>query len=218
VLCTEEFGSSKREAALLAAFSGRGIKLYRISIRLLRSVSDVQSPQGVLGLVRVPPLLLRALPPVPRPLILCACGLQDPGNLGTLARTAAAAGVSLLCSVLGTVSARNPKAVRASAGALFRLPVVEDVDLIEFLDYCRERSIVSYLADTQGTKLYTEVDYTGGSAILLGNEAHGLVLPARSGLESIRIPMASGVESLNVGTAGALVLYEAFRQRARIRA
>jgi TrmH family RNA methyltransferase len=217
VLFSAEFGSLSREAALLAGLAGRGIKLYRTSVRLLRRVSEVQNPQGILGLVRVPHLSLSTWRSVPDPLILCACGLQDPGNLGTLIRTGAAADISLLCTVPGTVSARNPKAIRASAGTFFRLPIVEHVELSEFLKFCDGQSVTPYLAETQGKRLYTDVDYRVGSAVLLGNEARGLDLPSRSRVESIRIPMASGVESLNVGVAGALVLFEAFNQRARIR-
>lgn len=213
VLHTERFGDSEREASLLRSLSDRKVHLYRTSERLLKSVSDVQTSQGVLALVKVPVVSLWDCDPVGKSLILCACGLQDPGNLGTLIRTAAAAGVSLVCATHGTVSSRNPKAVRASAGAFFRLPVVDHLDLTEFLEYCFAHSITPYLTDAHGKRLYTEVDYRNGAAIVLGNEGRGVADPVWAEMESIRIPMAPGVESLNVGTAGALVLFEAFRQR-----
>jgi RNA methyltransferase, TrmH family len=213
-LYTEEFGASKRGAPLLRALSEQRVHLYRIQERLLRSVSDVQSPQGILALVRVPLISYSDWPPPRAPLILCVCGLQDPGNLGTLIRSAAAAGASLVCATPGTVSPRTPKVIRASAGSFFHLPVIECLNLTAFLADCHDHSIATYRTDAHGESLYTEVDYTSGIALLLGNEGRGVAdaIPPETG--SIRIPMAPGVESLNVGVAGALLLYEAFRQRA----
>lgn len=214
VLCSEEFGVSEREARLIDTLSCQKVRLYRASNRLLRSVSEVQSPQGVLALVHVPAIALRDWTPVPGPLILCACGLQDPGNLGTLIRTAAAAGASLVCATAGTVSPRNPKAIRASAGGFFRLPIIDHLGPSELLSFCRIHSITPLLIDVRGERSYSDVDYTRGSAILLGNEGRGNAEAAWADAESIRIPMAPGVESLNVAAAGAIVLFEAYRQRA----
>ncbi len=213
VVYSTDFGATVRESALLTALSARGAKVYRTSARLLKSVSEVQTPQGILGLVRVPVVTLGGLPRVPQALILCACGLQDPGNLGTLIRAAAAAGASLVCTTTGTVSARNPKTVRASAGAFFRIPVAEHLALPELLAHCRSNSITVYSMDVRGATSYTDADYRPACAILLGNEGQGLEISARAGMAGIRIPMAAGVESLNVGVAGSLVLFEAFRQR-----
>ncbi len=213
VLYSKEFGLSARESALLTSLRGRKIRLFCTSDRLLRSVSEVKAPQSVLGLVHLPSGSFEDLKAVPKPLILCLCGIQDPGNLGTLVRTAAAAGAHLLCTTPGTVSARNPKSVRASAGALFRLPLVEHIDFVQIQAFCRANSIASYLADARGGRPFTQVDYTPGSAIFLGNEGGGVNADVWAEMESIRIPMAPGIESLNVAAAGALVLFEAFRQR-----
>ena len=214
VLCAPGFGSFEREAALLRSLSDLRVKLCRTSDRVLKSVSEVQTPQGILALVRVPAAALKDWSPGRNPLLLCACGLQDPGNLGTLLRTAAAVDISMVCLTPDTVSARNPKAVRASAGAFFQLAVSEPLPLAEILAYCAEHSITPYLADTRGKILYTDIDYTIGTALLLGNEGRGVAHSFPAGVESVRIPMAPGVESLNVGVAGALLLFEAFRQRA----
>ncbi|HYK87825.1 MAG TPA: RNA methyltransferase [Acidobacteriota bacterium] len=217
VLCTAEFASAAAASVLLTSLDNAGTRVYRASPRLLKSVSDVQAPQGVVGLVQMPVSALADCPLAPCPLLLCTCGIQDPGNLGTLIRTAAAAGASLVCTSPGTVSARNPKTIRASAGAFFRIPVVEHVALSALLTWLCSNSITPYLTDSRGRKTYTEVDYTRGSAILLGNESRGIEDPISAEMDSIRIPMAPGVESLNVGIAGALVLFEAFRQRSGVK-
>ncbi len=214
VLFADGFQLIPRGAALLENLAERGVRLYNASQRLLQSVSDVQTSQGIISVVRVPVVNISKLVLPRDALILCACAIQDPGNLGTLIRTAAAAGVSLVCTTRGTVSARNPKAVRSAAGAFFRLPVAEHLDPANLLQFFRERGTVPLLADARGERCYADVDYCHSSAILLGNEARGATEPLWAGVETIRIPMAKGIESLNVAVAGALLLFEAFRQRA----
>jgi TrmH family RNA methyltransferase len=147
------------------------------------------------------------------PLILCAAGVQDPGNIGALVRSAAAAGADMVCTTSGTVSARNPKAVRASAGAIFRLPVVEHLPPPELRRYCEQRQIRMYRAEAEAAVDYRRVDLRESAALVLGNEARGAADPEWADAPAIRIPMAKGVESLNVAAAGAVLLFEAARQR-----
>jgi TrmH family RNA methyltransferase len=191
----------------------RGARIYHVPERLFSSISDVQTSQGILALADVPPVSLAGFVLPPNPLILCACGLQDPGNLGTLVRTAAAAGACLVCTMTGTVSARMPKTIRATAGAFFRIPVIEHLQPAAFFSFCRTRAIVPFLADVRGRQPYDLADYRRPCAILVGNEARGVDWPPGAEIQTVCIPMAPGAESLNVGTAGALVMYEAFRQR-----
>ena len=213
VLATEDFGTREREKLLLSRWKSNGIPIARAAEPLLKSLSDVLTPQDALALVRVPILHLADLPSISNPLIFCACGLQDPGNLGTLLRTGVAAGASWGCSISGTVSARNPKVIRSSAGAFFRLPFVEHLQPSELLLYCKRRKIRMFQADPCAGARYTEIDFTQPTATLLGNEAKGMQGKEWSEVAKIRIPMAPGIESLNVATAGALLLFEAFRQR-----
>jgi TrmH family RNA methyltransferase len=212
-LVGDKFGADPRERALLDAWSAGNVPVRCAAASLMKRLSDVVSPQGALALVRVPPLTLATVEERPNPLILCLCGVQDPGNLGALLRAARAAGVSLVCSTAGTVSARNPKAIRASAGAFFRIPVVEGLRPAEFLDYCRARRILLYQANPRAEHSCWTFDLKGPAAIILGNEARGLAGQEWSGIPSIRIPMIPGVESLNVAVAGAVLLFEALRQR-----
>lgn len=212
-LVNDNFGADPRERALLDTWSARNVPVRCAAASLMRRLSDVVSPQGALALVQVPLLTLATLEERPNPLILCLCGIQDPGNLGTLLRTARAAGVSLVCSTAGTVSARSPKAIRASAGAFFRIPVVEGLRPAEFLDYCRARRILLYQANPRGEHSCWAFDLKGPTAIILGNETRGLPGQEWAGIPSIKIPMTPGVESLNVAVAGAVLLFEALRQR-----
>jgi TrmH family RNA methyltransferase len=213
VLFSEHFGSHAREKRLLDGWRSKGVRLYRTQNKLLESVSSVQAPQGVVALVRVADFLLEKVVLPKNPLILCACGIQDPGNLGTLIRTAAAAGVCFVCTTRGTVSARNPKAIRSSAGVFFRLPILENIELCDFEKFCNLHSIRLYRADSRIGVPYTQADLRSPCAIMLGNEGGGLGDHELSGFPAVRIPMTDGVESLNVAIAGAVILFEAFKQR-----
>jgi len=210
---SEHFGSAERERHLLKAWISQGIPVHTIDDRLFPSISGVQAPQGAIALIRAPKRSLAAIAPARDALILCACGIQDPGNLGTLIRTAAASGVSLVCTTPGTVSARNPKALRASAGAFFFLPLVEHAQLQDIVSYCGRHSIRVYRADPREGLPYSKADFRKPSALFLGNEGSGMEAEAAARLPAIHIPMAAGTESLNVAIAGAVILFEAFRQR-----
>jgi TrmH family RNA methyltransferase len=212
-LIEDTFGNDPRERALLDAWSGQGFPVRRAAASVLKGLSDVVSPQGALALVRVPTPTLTEVENPADPMMLCLCGIQDPGNLGTLLRTARAAGVTLVCCTPGTVSARNPKAIRASAGSFFHLPVIEALTPDELFDYCRRHNITMHRADVRGERSCWTADLRGPTAILLGNEARGLESALWKDIPSLRIPMMTSVESLNVSVAGSVLLFEAFRQR-----
>jgi TrmH family RNA methyltransferase len=213
VVLSEHFGSTPRERALLDNWGKRGVRMYRIAEKLFASVSSVRSPQGALALVRMQPFSLDEAVLPENPLVLYACAIQDPGNLGTLIRTAAAAAADLVCTTRGTVSARNPKSIRSSAGAVFHLPVAEHVEISHFRAFCSLHSIQPYRTDPVSGTLYTDVDLDSPCAILLGNEGSGMLQEEFRDFPAVRIPMASESESLNVAVAGSIILYEAFNQR-----
>lgn len=212
VVISDKFCSGPREQALFQNWISRGMRLYQVNLALFASLSCLQSPQGAVACVRVPRASLPAKQ-TPPALVLYACGIQDPGNLGTLIRTAAAAGATLICTSRETVSARNPKAIRSSAGAFFHLTPVEHLDFEDFHSYCMKHSIRLYRTDTRDGVPHTESDLASPCAFLLGNEGSGMKKELHPGMPAIRIPMAGGIESLNVALAGAVVLFEASRQR-----
>jgi TrmH family RNA methyltransferase len=213
MLCSDDFGSSEREARLLEVLTGRGVRVVRAPLALLERISGVTSPQGAIAMVKIPERSLSDLPLQKAPLLVCADALQDPGNLGTLCRTARAAGAAGSIATIGTAAFRNPKTVRASAGSIFRLPWVENVDRQEFYRYCRDRGIPLYRSSTSGGRPYWEVDFRLGCALVLGNESQGVADSDWPGTDCLHIPMAGRVESLNVAAAGAVILFEAFKQR-----
>lgn len=212
VVVSENFGSEQREKRLLEAWMQRNIQLYQVSESLFHTLSCYRTSQGALAVVKVPEARMPETNEK-NALILYANGIQDPGNLGTLIRTAAASGATLVCTSPGTVSARNPKTVRSSAGVFFQHIPVEHVAPEAFIRYCKERSIRIYCTDTVHGVPYTQADLMSSCAILLGNEGSGSMDEVFSDLPSLHIPMADGIESLNVALAGAVILFEAARQR-----
>jgi TrmH family RNA methyltransferase len=149
------------------------------------------------------------------PLILVAAGLQDPGNLGTLVRSAEAFGATGVLTTAGTVSAWNQKALRASVGSVFRMPVVgvtaEEVAGLK----ARSVSLIAAVGlDDFGTTAAQEMDFTGACALMIGNEGAGLTAEWMEMADArVTIPCPGPVESLNAAVAGSLLLYEASRQR-----
>lgn len=205
------FVTERRE---IPAIVPRSVEVMRLTDDVFTSVVETQSPQGIAALI---------VPPVPgiedilvrNPLILIAAGLQDPGNLGTLVRSAEAFGATGILTTPGTVSAWNQKALRASVGSIFRMPVVTaTLEDIVGLKGRRIRLLAAVGTNDFGVQTTQATDFTNPCAIMIGNEGAGL---ATEWLEladyRITIPCPGPVESLNAAVAGSLLLYEASRQR-----
>ena len=177
------------------------------------SAVTAESPQGVAALVRWRPRTLESVLLEGQPLLLVAAGVQDPGNLGTMIRSAEAFGAAALLLAPGTVSPLNSKAIRASAGSLFRLPVVP-IEYPAALEELRRREIKLLATSSHKGKKLAEADLTGPVAVFVGNEGAGLPRELAAEItDSIVIPHSPRVESLNAGIAASIVLYEAARQR-----
>jgi RNA methyltransferase, TrmH family len=192
----------------------RGVEVLRLTDEIFAAVVETQSPQGIAALL-VPPVCELGDVMVELPLILIAAGLQDPGNLGTLVRSAEAFGASGVVTTPGTVSAWNQKALRASAGSVFRVPVVASgTDEIAGLRAQGVRLLAAVGADGYGVKAAQEVDFGGPCAVMIGNEGAGLAEEWLAMADArVTIPCPGPVESLNAAIAGSLLLYEASRQR-----
>jgi TrmH family RNA methyltransferase len=186
----------------------------QIADRLFERVAQTQGPQGIAALVEFSPPDLETILARRDALLLVACGIQDPGNLGTMLRSAEALGATALVTLEETVSPFNPKAVRASAGAIFRLPVCVNLEARALIQRLRAAQVRIVAADRRSPSSLAEADLRGPLAILIGREASGLP-PAISREASLLlcIPIRPGMDSVNAATAASIFLYEAARQR-----
>ena len=215
---------SKREAATLAVseealgrpeiarLAGRhgSAQLLVLAPRLFAALSTVDSPTGIVAAVPTPEG--REVPANAR-LVLLLEDVQDPGNVGTLLRSAAAAGAGHVLLSPSCAFAWSPKVVRAGMGAHFALNIVEGADLAAFVAGFRGTSVA--LAANAKSSIY-DIDLRAPAAIVVGNEGAGISHElARAASVRARIPMQDGVESLNAAVAGSLCLFEAVRQRSR---
>lgn len=198
------------EALLPAESIPAGVPVRHVERRLFGRLSDVQTPQGVLAVFSIPhisPDLTAGTP-----LVLVLDRLRDPGNLGTLLRSAAGAGVDAVFLAPGTVDPWNTKVVRAGMGAHFRLPLLPlDAGAMAAL---RERLPLRAVARADAPLAYDHVEWTLPAALVIGGEAEGISAELQAwGSDEIAVPLATGVESLNAAAAGAVILFEAARQR-----
>lgn len=207
----EVFVADEGSSDLLDAVRQTGGQIHEVSEQVLRAVSDAVTPQGVVGVAELPEGKLSDLD-LSTGLILVLEQLRDPGNAGTLIRSASAAGCGGVVLTTGSVDPYGPKTLRAAAGAVFRTPLVTKVSLEETLDNLRGSGFRLVGADARSDDSVYEVDLSTPTAVVLGNESWGL--PDTSGLDTTAgIPMPGDVESLNVGVAGSLFLFEVVRQR-----
>ncbi|XGB42508.1 MAG: RNA methyltransferase [Nodosilinea sp. LVE1205-7] len=201
----------QRYPDLAIALQDRAQRVQLVSPEVLQTLATTVHPDGVIAVAA-------QQSPLPAPAVtgvgLVLDGLQDPGNLGTIIRTAVAAGCDGLWLSHDSVAADHPKVLRASAGQWFRLSLVVAANLDTTIQDWRQQGIQLVATDPRAEIGYWEADLTGPTVFLLGNEGAGLA-PAYLSQASLRvaIPMEGGVESLNVAIAAALLLYEAKRQR-----
>ena len=185
-----------------------------LSDSLFRQVCGTQTPQGIMAIVRQAHRSPEELLDGSCPLLLFLENIQDPGNLGTLIRTAEGAGVTGIIMSADTVDIYNPKVVRATMGSLYRMPFAYAEDFTGILKQAGRQGIGTYAAYLGGSVPYDQADFTGPTGILVGNEGNGLRQEtAMAAGMRIHIPMAGSVESLNAAVAGAVLMYEAARQR-----
>jgi RNA methyltransferase, TrmH family len=180
---------------------------------VFQSAVPTETPQGVAALVKLKEFGFDDLFIAPIPLVIVAVGLQDPGNLGTLVRSAEAFGASGLVVAERTVDPLNAKAVRASAGSIFRLPLVR-ANLNEALGRLRDRGLRLIATSSHNAMPADEAELTGPLALLIGNEGAGLDAAVRKSADAtVLIPHSAKVDSLNAGVAASILLYEIARQR-----
>lgn len=203
----------KIPANVQAAYSQNGL-LRVVSGPVFRHMSDTQAPQGILAVGAQPSYRLGQVLCGSHPLAVALAGLQDPGNVGTILRTAEGAGASGILLGKGSADVFSPKTVRATMGSIYRMPFTYEDDLAAALMGLKEEGYAIYAAGMDGSEIYTEQDYTGKTVLLIGNEGNGLAPALRDMADcTIQIPMKGKTESLNAAVAAGILLYEAARQR-----
>jgi TrmH family RNA methyltransferase len=192
---------------LVAQLQETKTKLLPVSTEVLQHICDTQQPQGMVGVFPMPfPTLLKNPASI---LILDA--IREPGNMGTILRTAGASGIQVVLLSPDCVDPYNPKVVRSGMGAHFRVPILE-LQWFEIAQYTEKMRV--YIADGSGTLAYTQADFTQPHAIVIGNEAHGANNAKKLGeVTAISIPMSAQTESLNAAIATGVIVFEAQRQR-----
>lgn len=196
---------------VLGVAGARGISVVAVTDKVMRSLSSTQTPQGIVAVVARG--AAAQTPPPGSDLVLVLAQVRDPGNAGTLIRSAVAAGAQAVVFTTESVDAFNPKTVRASAGTLFHLTVITEVTLEGALADLRNQGFSTVAADAKAEVAADELDLTGPVALVVGNEAAGLRDEASLCDTVVRIPMPGPAESLNVAVAGSILLYETVRQR-----
>lgn len=211
-------GFYKKYKRELVQTEEKGIKPELVSDKVFSYMSDTKTPQGVLGIVKQASYgmedLVKTKSGNGAPYIMILDNLQDPGNVGTIFRTAEAAGVTGILMSKDCVDIYNPKTIRSTMGAIYRMPFLYTENLVETIAQLKRSGIHIYAAHLEGKNTYDKEDYCSGTAFLIGNEGNGLRQEIAECADTwIRIPMAGQVESLNAAVAASVLMFEGTRQR-----
>lgn len=185
-----------------------------VSAEVFQKMSDTQTPQGILTVLRRPKYELEELLKVRNPLFVLLEDLQDPGNLGTIIRTGEGAGVTAVILSKNAVDIFNPKTIRATMGSVYRVPFLYVDSMEDTIKSLHNTGTKTYAAHLEGESYYDSFSFKGGTAFMIGNEGNGLRKEtADMATAYLKIPMEGQVESLNAAIATSLLMYEAYRQR-----
>jgi len=213
----ESLCTSDDARQLLASIPETDGEILDVSVPVFEKLAFGQRAEGVLGVAEMPHPTLQSLAVPENAVVAVLEGVEKPGNAGAVLRSADAAGVSAVILADPHTDLYNPNAIRASLGTIFSMPVCEAASG-DVLLWLRERNFSIFAARVDGSLPYTEVDYRGPSAIVLGSEAAGLSpLWAGKDIQAVRLPMLGAADSLNVSVTAAVLFYEALRQRKKPR-
>lgn len=216
LIFTTELAENDRGRELLGHVALKRTRGAMVPEPLMRAIRDVETPQGVVAIAPHPRFEIADVFEGSSPLTVALCALQDPGNVGTIVRATEAAGASGVALTTGSAEPYAPKALRASMGSAFRLPIVRRTTVADVARAATERGATIYATAADGDVGHDEVDWTEPAVLLIGNEGAGLSDEALAIAERrVAIPLAPPVESLNAAVATAVILFEAARQRRR---
>lgn len=199
---------------LLNQLAEQGVKVYRTTEKLYGEIAETESPQGIMAILPRKEIGLEQLTKKKGSFFIVIDQVQDPGNLGTIIRTADSAGVDAILLTKGCVDLYNPKTIRATMGSIFHLPILMLEDSQEGISFLKNNQIKILTTSLNAVSYHYEIDYQQNVAIVVGNEANGVSYTWMDSADVlIKIPIQGKAESLNVSVAASIVLYEAVRQR-----
>lgn len=214
VFVSESYLKDEKRAEEFYHYCASEIEYEVVADSLFKSVSDTQTPQGILALVRMPGYQMADLLKGEKTHLLLLESIQDPGNLGTMVRTGEGAGATGIIMNQTTVDLFNPKTIRSTMGSIYRMPFVIVEDLVETTKELQSQGISIFAAHLRGQCHYDEQDYDRACGFMIGNEGNGLSTELADVADQyIRIPMEGQVESLNAAISATLLMYECQRQR-----
>ncbi len=191
-----------------------GYNILRFPNKMFKDISDTVASQGIIAVARQIRQPLEDIRIGPKPLLIVLNGIQDPGNLGAIIRTSAAANATAVLLTNGCVDLYNPKVIRATMGALFQIPIINELDDMEIINWLKYNEVTIFIADLETNEFYYSVNLNEPIAIIIGNENKG---PSHKWKEAsnkkIKIPILGSTESLNASIAASIIIYEAVRQR-----
>jgi RNA methyltransferase, TrmH family len=206
--------SEERLDPVISLAQEAGVPVHTVSPEVMAHLTSTVTPQGVMAVAGFVDVPLTTVVEASVGIIPVLVEVRDPGNAGTILRSADASGSDAVVFTRSSVDVYNPKTVRATAGSLFHVPVVRDVDVTDAIDRLRERGFAVLATTASGDEEVQDVDLSGPTAVLFGNEARGLSSEVlRLADRSVRVPIQGRAESLNLAAAATLILFEAARQR-----
>lgn len=188
--------------------------VYTVKDSLFEKISETVNPQGILAVCHIKEFDVTNVDYSNSPFFVVLEKVTDPGNMGTLIRTADAAGADGIFLSKGCVDIYNPKVIRATMGSIFHLPIYRNLNLMDLMEDFKNNNVKTLAAHLKGTSTPYKVDMTTACAVIIGNEANGLSDEiSEMASDLVKIPMPGKAESMNAGIAGGILIYEAVRQR-----
>jgi TrmH family RNA methyltransferase len=210
VLVGPALEATARGKSLKAALAASGARMHEVPSDVLGELADTEHPQGIIAVITPPRWSLDHITVRPHDTLLVLDGVQDPGNVGTIIRTAFSLGARGVIALPGTAELTNPKVLRSAMGASFRLPAVV-ASAADFLPWAGSHDVSVWVTAAEGEPVH-DSPRAGPLALVLGNEGAGVSAEMREAASrTVAIPLAEGAESLNVAAAAAILLYEVKR-------
>lgn len=209
----EEIENSNRGCELLEKISQRRIELYKVNDKIFKDISTTDNSQGVLGVVKRQYYNLEDIINKEKLFLIILDRLQDPGNVGTIIRTADAAGADGIIPLKGTVDIYNSKTIRSTMGSIFTMPIVHIEDNASIVEILKGNNVDIISTILEANKYHFEVKYKRKNAVIIGNEGNGISdeLIKHSNIK-VKIPIIGNAESLNASIASGIIIYEIVRQ------